>query len=98
MVYAVSFGIAEEVEKQMRLRFKSLGEDQYNSYYSSSPIFYSRSYIYVSRSCRSSTTIARATIAQAQAARASSSGGGGRSGGFGGGRSFGGGGGGHGFR
>ena len=97
MVYAVSFGIAEEVEKQMRLRFKSMGEDEYNSYYSSSPIFYSRSYIYVSRSCRSSTTIARATIAQAQAARAGSSSSG-RGGGFGGGRSFGGGGGGRGFR
>ena len=97
MVYAVSFGIAEEVEKQMRLHFKSLGEDQYNSYYNSSPVFYSRSYIYISRSCHSSTTIARATIAQAQAARASS-GSGGRSGGFGGGRSFGGGGGGRGFR
>ena len=100
MVYAVSFGIAEEVEKQMRLHFKSMGEDKYDTYdtyYSSSPVFYSRSYIYVSRSCRSSTTVARATIAQAQAARASSSGGG-RSGGFGGGRSFGGGGGGRGFR
>lgn len=97
MVYAVSFGIAEEVEKQMRLHFKSMGEDKYNSYYSSSPVFYSRSYIYISRSCNSSTTVARATIAQAQAARAGTSSGG-KGGGFGGGRSFGGGGGGRGFR
>lgn len=95
MVYAVSFGVAEEVEKQMRLHFKSLGEDQFDSYYSSSPIFYTHSYIYIRRSCHNSTTIARSTIVQAQAARASkniSS----RGGGFGGGRSFGGGGGGRG--
>jgi len=95
MVYAVSFGIADEVEKQMRLHFKSKGEDNYyDTYSSSSPIFYSRSYIYVSRSTSNATVVARATIAQAQAARASKGGGGS----FGGGRSFGGGGGGHGGR
>lgn len=93
LVYAVSFGIADKVEEQMRLKFKSLGEDTYNEYVSSSNIYYSRSYIYVSRSCSNSTTLAKATISQAQAARASSSGGS-----FGGGRSFGGGGGGHGGR
>lgn len=93
LVYAVSFGIADKVEEQMRLKFKSLGEDTYNEYVSSSNIYYSRSYVYVSRSCSNSTTLAKATISQAQAARASSSGGS-----FGGGRSFGGGGGGHGGR
>ena len=84
MVYAVSFGIAEEVEKQMRLHFKSLGEDKYEYYLNDSPIIYSHSYIYIRRSCHSSTTIARSTIAQAQAARASRSGGSGFGGGGGG--------------
>ena len=93
MVYAVSFGIADKVEDQMRLHFKSLGEDKgYDEYYSSSPIFYSRCHVHISRSCRTSTQVASNTIAQAQSSR---SGGGGS---FGGGRSFGGGGGGHGGR
>lgn len=95
MVYAVSFGIAEQVEKQMRLHFKSMGEDSYEYYASSSNIVYYRPYIYVSRSCNNATVVASSTIAQAQAARASKGSGGGS---FGGGRSFGGGGGGFGGR
>ena len=71
------------------------GEDNYyDTYSSSSPMFRTRSYIFVSRSTSNATTLARATIAQAQAARASK----GSGGSFGGGRSFGGGGGGHGGR
>ena len=96
MVYAVSFGIAEEVEKQMRLHFKSMGEDRYEYYVSSSNVIYYRPYIYVSHSCNNAPLMARSTISQAQAARASKSGGSGGS--FGGGRSFGGGGGGFGGR
>lgn len=93
MVYAVSFGIADKVEDQMRLHFKSMGEDKgYDDYYSSSPVFYSRCHVYISRSCRTSTQVASNTIAQAQSSR------GGSGGSFGGGRSFGGGGGGHGGR
>ena len=96
MVYAVSFGIADEVEKQMRLHFKSMGEDKedYERYASSSHIVYYRPYVYVSRSCNSATIKATSTITQAQAARAASKSGGS----FGGGRSFGGGGGGFGGR
>ena len=91
MVYAVSFGIADKVEEQMRLHFKSMGEDKgYERYTSSSYMMRSRCYIYVRHSCYNSTQLANATIAQAR----SSSG----SGGYGGGRSFGGGGGGHGGR
>ena len=93
MVYAVSFGIADKVEDQMRLYFKSMGEDKgFDDYYSSSPIFYSRCHIHITNSCRTSTQIASNTIAQAQASK------GGSGGSFGGGRSFGGGGGGHGGR
>ena len=91
MVYAVSFGIADKVEEQMRLHYKSMGEDKgYERYTSSSYMMRSRCYIYVRHSCYNSTQLANATIAQAR----SSSG----SGGYGGGRSFGGGGGGHGGR
>ena len=94
LVYAVSFGIADKVEEQMNLKFKSLGEDNYYEYVNSSTFVRTRYYCYVGRSCASSSTLAQSTIAQAQAARSS----GGSGGSFGGGRSFGGGGGGHGGR
>ncbi len=94
MVYAVSFGIADEVIKQMHLKFKSLGEDKYDSYVGSSIILTTNSHHHIRSSCYSSSSQAQSTIAQAQAARASKSGGSS----FGGGRSFGGGGGGHGGR
>ena len=82
----------------MILYYWVTGEDGYSNttgydeYYSSSPIFYSRCHIHISRSCRTSTQVASNTIAQAQSSR------GGGGGSFGGGRSFGGGGGGHGGR
>ena len=92
MVYAISFGIADKVEEQMRLYFKSMGEDKgYDMYTSNSYIMRSRCYIYVNHSCHSSTQVANNTIAQARSARSGGSG-------YGGGRSFGGGGGGHGGR
>ncbi len=91
LVYAVSFGIADLVEKQLRLKFKNQGQEdliEYQGYYRY-PYFGSR----ISYSVGRSITASYATISEANAQRLASSGGGGR-GGFGGGRSFGGGGGG----
>lgn len=95
MVYAVEFGIADLVEKQLRFKYKELGlEDTLNqSPYFRNPGF---CYFYASRINRSFVN-ASTTIAQAQAQRANSSrGGGGRFGGGGG--HIGGGGGGMRFR
>lgn len=94
MVYAVEFGIADLVEKQLRFRYKEIGmEDVLNdSPYLRHPGF---CYFYASRINRSFANAAQ-TIAQAQAQRANSSRGGGRFGGGGG--HIGGGGGGMRFR
>lgn len=88
MVYAISFGIADLVEKQLRFKYQQLSRtDEMNqSAYFRYPGFYRAYYLGVGRSFSN----AQQTIAKAQAQRNNSGGGGGR---FGGGGGFSGGGG-----
>jgi uncharacterized membrane protein len=90
MVYAVAFGIADLVEKQLRFKYKQMGlEDSLQS----SPMFRHSGlqYYYASRLSRS-FAMAQNTIQVAQAQRNNAAGGGGgRFGGGGGGRIGGGG-------
>ena len=91
LVYATSFGVAELVMKQLRIKFKELNLDE-NEYYRRSPVMrYPFFWIHMNNRMVNTTNLARSSVA---AARAQKSGSGGRGGGFGGGRSFGGGGGG----
>ncbi len=88
MVYAVSFGIADLVEKQLRFKFKDtkLPEEYEKQFYG-----YSRFNTYMILRMNRTYVYAATSLQQVRAAKVSSSGG---RGGFGGGRSFGGGGGG----
>lgn len=88
MVYAISFGIADLVEQQLRFKYQKLNRmDELNSSpYFRYPGFYRRYYYGMNQSF----TNASRTIAQAQAQRNNSARGGGR---FGGGGGFSGGGG-----
>ena len=93
MVYATAFGIADLVEKQLRMKYKEMHKEAEFEMY---PFFYYHTYHHVSYRMRMNQTIGMQTIAQAKAAEMSKSSG--RSGGFGGGSSFGGGGRGGSFR
>jgi uncharacterized membrane protein len=91
LVYATSFGIAELVIKQMRLKFSQLNLNE-NDYYNRSPVMrYPLLWIHMNNRMMNTSNLARTSVAQQQAQK---SGTGRRPGGFGGGRSFGGGGGG----
>jgi uncharacterized membrane protein len=91
LVYATSFGIADLVMKQLKLKFKELNLNE-DEYYRRSPVLrYPFLWINLNRRMVNTTTIARNSVAQMRAQKAGSGRG---SGGFGGGRSFGGGGGG----
>lgn len=93
LVYATSFGIADLVEKQMRMKFKqmNLNDDTVNSV----PLFrYPMFNYYIGMRMMRSFTIATTTINTARAQAVGRAAGKGGLGGFGGGRSFGGGGGG----
>ncbi len=93
LVYATEFGIADLVEKQMRMKFKQLNiapEVYADSYVFRYPMFYH----YYNARILSSFTTASNTIVNAKAGKISGGGGRGGLGGFGGGSSFGGGGGG----
>ena len=86
MVYAVSFGIADLVEKQLKLKFKDgITREYQDAYFYRYPYFYS----HVSYRVSNNVTRANQTVIKAKAERMNSSSGG--RGGFGG-RSFGGGG------
>jgi uncharacterized membrane protein len=87
MVYAISFGIADLVEQQLRFKYQQLNRmDELNgSPYFRYPGFYRRYYYGMNQSFSS----ARNTISQAQAQRNNSA----RGGSFGGGGGFSGGGG-----
>lgn len=88
LVYATSFGIADQVEKQLRMRYKELGRE---IEFETSMYYHPYYYRYMTRRIAYSSMISRQTIMASEAKRMSSSGG--RRGGFGGGSSFGGGGG-----
>lgn len=93
LVYATSFGIADLVEKQMRMKFKqmNLNDETVNSV----PLFrYPMFNYYIGMRMMRSFTIATTTINTARAQAVGRAAGKGGLGGFGGGRSFGGGGGG----
>jgi uncharacterized membrane protein len=92
MVYAVAFGIAELVEKQLRFKYQQLRQE--STFNQSRTLRYPFFYRYYVGGLSRSFMGAQRTIAQAQAARNNSGrGGGGRFGGGGGMRSGGGGGG-----
>ena len=91
LVYATSFGIADTVMKQLKLKFKELNLNE-DEYYRRSPVLrYPFLWINLNRRMVNTSQIARASVAQMRAQKAGSGRG---AGGFGGGRSFGGGGGG----
>lgn len=90
LVYATTLGVANLVEKQLRMRFKESGREI--ELESSSLFYYPHFGTYYCARVTASAAIGQQTIAKARAERASRSSGGGR-GGFGGGSSFGGGGG-----
>jgi len=83
MVYAVSFGIADQVEKQLRYKYQQLGQEDilYRSYF----FRYPGLHYYYWHAINRSFMRANATIQAAQAARNAARGGGGRFGGGGGG-------------
>ncbi|MFA6738807.1 MAG: DUF2207 domain-containing protein [Bacilli bacterium] len=92
LVYAVSFGIADLVEKQLRFKFKQLNREQ--ELQASPMMRYPMFHTYMHMRMMSNFTTATTTINKARAQRVGSGSGSGGRGGFGGGRSFGGGGGG----
>jgi len=89
MVYATEFGIADQVEKQVRFKYSSLGMDNELTSSNATFFYYPNFYHYYSYRMANSFTVANMTIAKAQAARAASSRGSGGRGGFGGGSSHG---------
>ena len=93
MVYATAFGIADLVEKQLRMKYKQMNRD---AEFEMNPFFYYHTHYHICHRMHMNQAIGMQTIAKAKAAEMSKSGG--RSGGFGGGSSFGGGGRGGSFR
>ena len=91
LVYATAFGIADKVEKQLRIKFKKEGES-YSPEYQRTITVYTGYNRYMNYRLTRSIVSANTTIAEAAAKSSSGKIGGG--GGFSGGRSFGGGGGG----
>lgn len=89
MVYATEFGIADQVEKQVRFKYSSLGMDNELTSSNATFFYYPSFYHYYSYRVTNSFAVANMTIAKAQAARAASSRGSGGRGGFGGGSSHG---------